>query len=105
MMSPMRGPTRCSAVFVLWSLLVRSCDAAGSKPVSAPGPSEPRRARIAVIPKGTTHVFWSAVEAGAREGAAEAGVEIVWKGPLQESDRAQQIQLVQQFVSDGVDGI
>jgi ribose transport system substrate-binding protein len=33
------------------------------------------------------------------------GVEIVWKGPLKEDDRAQQISLVQQFVSSGISAI
>jgi len=62
---------------------------------------------IAVIPKSTytTHMFWRAVEAGAREGAKEAGVEMIWKGSLDEDDTAQQIQIVQQFVSEGVGGI
>jgi ribose transport system substrate-binding protein len=60
---------------------------------------------IAVIPKSTTHLFWRAVEAGAREGAKEAGVEMIWKGSLREDDPAQQIQIVQQFVSEGVGGI
>jgi ribose transport system substrate-binding protein len=32
-------------------------------------------------------------------------VEIIWKGPLKENDRSQQIQVVQQFVSQGVSGI
>lgn len=63
------------------------------------------RPRIAVIPKGTTHVFWKSVEAGARQAGEELKVDIVWKGPLKENDRAQQIQLVQQFVSQGVSGI
>lgn len=61
--------------------------------------------KIAVIPKGTTHSFWKSVEAGARKAGAELGVEIVWKGPLKEDDRAQQIALVQQFVVGGVDAI
>src|SRR6516162_3638846 len=60
---------------------------------------------IAVIPKSTTHLFWRAVEAGAREGAKEAGVEMIWKGSLKEDDPGQQIQIVQQFVSEGVGGI
>lgn len=63
------------------------------------------RPRFAVVPKGTTHVFWKAVEQGARDAATRAQVEIVWKGPLQENDRAQQIQLVQQFVGEGIAGI
>src|ERR1044071_8960125 len=61
--------------------------------------------KIAVIPKGTTHSFWKAVEAGARKAGTELGVEIIWKGPLKEDDRAQQIAVVQQFVSSGVNAI
>lgn len=60
---------------------------------------------IAVIPKGTTHWFWKAVEAGAREGAKEAGAEMIWKGSLKEDDPEQQIRIVEQFVSEGVGGI
>jgi len=60
---------------------------------------------LAVIPKGTTHVFWKSVEAGARRAGDEQVVEIIWKGPLKENDRAQQIQVVQQFISQNVDGI
>jgi ribose transport system substrate-binding protein len=61
--------------------------------------------RVAVIPKGTTHVFWQAVAAGAKDAGAATGLDVVWKGPLQENDRAQQIQLVQQFVGEGVAGL
>jgi len=61
--------------------------------------------KIAVIPKGTTHSFWKSVEAGARKAGAELGAEIIWKGPLKEDDRAQQIAVVQQFVSSGVSAI
>jgi ribose transport system substrate-binding protein len=61
--------------------------------------------RIAVIPKATSHVFWTSVEAGAKDAGKELGVEIIWKGPIKESDRAGQIQLVQQFTTDDIDGI
>ena len=61
--------------------------------------------KIAVIPKGTTHIFWKSVEAGARQAGKELGVEIIWKGPLKENDRAQQIAIVEQFVTEGVTGI
>jgi ribose transport system substrate-binding protein len=60
---------------------------------------------IAVIPKGTTHSFWKSVEAGARAAGKDLGVQINWKGPLKESDRAQQIAIVEQFVSGNVSGI
>lgn len=61
--------------------------------------------QIAVIPKGTTHNFWKSVEAGALKAGKELGVEIKWKGPLKEDDRAQQISLVEQFVASGVSAI
>ena len=61
--------------------------------------------KIAVIPKGTTHSFWKSVEKGARAAGAEFDAEIVWKGPLKEDDRAQQIAVVQQFAIDDADAI
>ena len=60
---------------------------------------------IAVIPKGTTHEFWKAVHAGAERAAQELGVKAIWKGPIKEDDRSAQIQVVEDFVVRGVDGI
>lgn len=65
-----------------------------------------KKLRIAVIPKGTTHVFWKSVHAGAEQAAKELGdVEILWKGPLLENDRDGQISVVQDFVTNRVSGI
>ena len=50
--------------------------------------------RIAVIPKGTTHLFWKSVEAGANKAAAELNVKVTFIGPPREDDRSQQIDLV-----------
>ncbi len=61
--------------------------------------------RIAVIPKGTTHEFWKAIQAGAIKASRELGVEVFWKGPQKEDDRAQQITVVEDFISRRVDGI
>jgi len=65
---------------------------------------------IAVVPKGTTHPFWKSVNAGAMKAAADyktqgVDVELIWKGPLREDDREQQIQVVEGFISQGVSGI
>src|SRR5262245_13457615 len=60
---------------------------------------------IAVIPKGTTHDFWKSVEAGAKKAGDELKVDIIWKGPLKEDDRAEQIKVVEQFTARGVSGI
>ena len=60
---------------------------------------------IAVIPKGTTHVFWKSIHSGAKEAADEFGVEILWKGPMREDERGSQIKLVEHRVTRRVDGI
>ncbi len=64
-----------------------------------------KRLRIAVIPKGTTHEFWKAVHAGAVKAGKELDVDVLWKGPLKEDDLKQQIDLVQSFTAQRVDGI
>jgi len=66
--------------------------------------------RIAVVPKGTSHEFWKSVQAGLvkaqREFAAEGvKLDILWKGPLREDDREQQIQVVENFVARRVDAL
>jgi ribose transport system substrate-binding protein len=68
-------------------------------------PAGPRKLEIAVIPKGTTHEFWKSIHAGAVEASQEFDVDIIWKGPQKEDDRAQQITVVEDFISRGVDGI
>ena len=57
---------------------------------------------IAVVPKGTTHPFWKSVNAGAAKAAVDyksqgVDVDLIWKGPLREDDREQQIQVVEGF--------
>lgn len=69
-----------------------------------------RSLHIGVIPKGTTHEFWKSIHAGAikaqREFEAQGvAVRLTWKGPIREDDREQQIQVVEGFLSQGVNGI
>jgi ribose transport system substrate-binding protein len=62
--------------------------------------------RVIVIPKGTTHEFWKSIHAGTLKAAEELGnVDVIWQGPQKEDDRVQQIQLVQNAIAAGVDGI
>ena len=66
--------------------------------------------RIAVIPKGTTHVFWKSIHAGAVKAERELkdsglDVEVIWKGPLKEDDRESQIRIVEDFITRRVSGI
>ncbi len=66
--------------------------------------------KIAVIPKGTTHEFWKSIHAGAKKAEMElkaqgVNVQVIWKGPLKEDDREQQIQVVENFIAQRVSGI
>lgn len=60
---------------------------------------------IAVIPKGESHAYWKSVEIGAKKAGKELGCTVIFKGPAQESDRAQQIELVEGYISENVSGI
>src|SRR4026208_766879 len=79
-------------------------------PKGGPSPNAKKKLTIAVIPKGTTHEFWKSIHAGSNKAASEltaqgAEVEVIWKGPLREDDREQQIQVVEGFTAQGVSGI
>jgi len=87
------------------SLCVALASSACAKKSPDAAAREARTLRIAVIPKGTTHEFWKSIHAGAVQAARELGVEVIWKGPQKEDDRAQQITVVEDFISRGVDGI
>lgn len=60
---------------------------------------------IAVIPKGTTLLFWQSVHAGAIKAAREMEVNISWIGPEREDARQQQIGIVDNQAINRVDGI
>ncbi len=60
---------------------------------------------VAVIPKGTSHMFWQSIHAGANKAGQELGVEVIWRGPLREDERDSQISEVEGFISRGVSGI
>src|ERR1044072_1165175 len=69
-----------------------------------------KKLTIAVIPKGATHEFWKSIHAGSIKAANElnaqgTAVEVIWKGPLREDDREQQIQVIEGFAAQGVSGI
>jgi ribose transport system substrate-binding protein len=99
----MNAPTpRIMAAVLGLSLVLAAC---GKKSGEAPAAPAPKRFQIAVIPKGTTHEFWKSIHAGAVRAGRELGVEVIWKGPQKEDDRAQQITVVEDFISRGVDGI
>ncbi len=88
-------------------LLLAGCQPPADNPAAAVSekPKAGAPLQIAMIPKGTTHIFWKSVHYGAEQAAEELGVEIQWRGPQKESDRDQQVSVVQGFVNKQVDGI
>jgi ribose transport system substrate-binding protein len=92
---------RLLAVVVSIGLAAAAC---GGTTTGSGGAAQKSR-RIAVIPKGTTHEFWKSIHAGAVKAGREGGVEIIWKGPVREDDRDEQIKVVETFLGQQVDGI
>lgn len=93
------NPARFLGRLVLAASLLSSSAFAADRPLN-----------IAVVPKGTTHEFWKSIQAGAmkaRMELAEKGIRanVLWKGPLKEDDRDQQIQVVENFMVRRVNGI
>src|SRR5579864_7764468 len=64
-----------------------------------------RQKTIAVIPKGTSHLFWLSVQAGAVAAGQKLGVRILWNGPAQETEYDRQIQIVDSMIARHVDGL
>ncbi len=60
---------------------------------------------IGVVPKGTNHIFWQTVHAGALAAADEFDVEIIWNAPQLEVDTSRQIAIVENLIARRVDGI
>ncbi|NNM85648.1 MAG: substrate-binding domain-containing protein [Phycisphaerales bacterium] len=64
-----------------------------------------KKLTIAVIPSGSTDVYWQYVHAGALQAGKKLGVDIDFQGPVLDGDRNSQIQLIQNFIAEGVNGI
>lgn len=91
--------TRCVHVFLILSIILagvtgckRSSDSDG-------------KTTIAVIPKSKANTFWNKMGAGARKAGQEHDVNIVWKGPQQETSYNVQYKIVENQITRGVDAI
>ncbi len=83
---------RLSAVLFLSVFLLASCN-------------QQKKRLIGVVPKATSHVFWVAVEKGAKAAAKEFQVDIEWNGAPSETEYARQIQIVDSMINRKVDGL
>ena len=92
----------CLGMLLGTLLPVFACDSGGP---TTSGDDAVDQLRIAVVPKSTTHDFYKAVHVGALKAEKEFGVEVIFRGPEREDSRDQQISLVQNLISSGVDAI
>ena len=83
---------RLSAILIASLLLLGSCN-------------QSKKRLIGVVPKATSHVFWVAVEKGAKAAAKEFQVDIEWNGAPSETEYARQIQIVDSMINRHVDGL
>ena len=74
------------------------------KYLNAPKVENPKF-KLAVVPKGTVHVFWKTVQAGAIKAGQDFKCEIIWKGTEDESQHSKQADIIESFITAGVDGL
>jgi ribose transport system substrate-binding protein len=89
-----------ASLLTIFAVVFAGC---GGEPGEKDGGS--KTLTIAVVPMGTTHEFWKSIHAGALTAARELGVEIIWKGPLRETDRNEQLQIVETLTGSGIDAL
>jgi len=101
----------CFLLLFAWLGCKKKESSSPKSEIRKPSPSQPSPEKaskpltIAVIPKGTTHEFWKSIHAGAVKASRELDVEIIWKGPLKEDAREEQVKVVETMITRGVSGM
>ncbi len=79
--------------FVALAGALAACNREAGKPV------------VGVVPKGTNHIFWQTIHAGALKAGEEYGYEVFWNAPQLEIDASRQITIVENLITRQVAGI
>jgi ribose transport system substrate-binding protein len=93
----------CAFISLGFALLLTQPGCNKQEQPAAPGQAQ--KLSIAVIPKGSTHDYWKSVHAGANAAGKEFGCDISWNAAELETDRERQIQIVEDFMVQKVDGV
>ncbi|MCS7004597.1 MAG: substrate-binding domain-containing protein [Cytophagales bacterium] len=64
-----------------------------------------QKLRIAIVPKGSSHIFWRGIYSGAQEAASQYNVELLWRSPLKEDDIQMQIAQIEHLREEGFHGL
>lgn len=97
------GPTRASAAVVALLAIAGGLCVVGAGCKRDDGNSD--TPVVAVVPKGTSHVFWQSIHAGAIKAGREFGVKIEFMGPASEKESDKQRSIVEDFLVRRVAGI
>jgi ribose transport system substrate-binding protein len=86
---------------------VRESGGGGGAQGGGEGEGENAPVELAVVPKAIGFDFWEQVRIGAECAArkAEGGVDVQWDGVTAETDVSGQVNLLQNFITQGVDGL
>jgi len=79
---------------LIFVILLASCKEKAKSPVL-----------VGVVPKGTNHIFWQTVHAGAVKAGREFNLQIEWNAPALEIDASRQIGIVDSMINRHVAGI
>ncbi len=60
---------------------------------------------IGVVPKATSHLFFVSIHAGVDKAAKDLDVDVIWNGPIEETDHGRQVQIVESMIARRVDAI
>jgi len=104
----MRRIARCLGLLGIGvAILISTGGCGGKKTQQAAGGAAAggKTFRIAVIPKGTSHVYWQSLHAGTAKAAHDLGVQILWNGPATEGQREEQFKIVEDMITRNVDDI
>ena len=101
----MNKPLFAVAIIVMGLILSTGCKKNSAENPLSSATETNTQYTIAVIPKGTTHIYWQSVRAGAEAAAKEFNCKIYWNGPERETDRERQIQIIEDFIVQKVDGV
>jgi ribose transport system substrate-binding protein len=93
--------TKLIVFFLLTTFLFAACQDKGNGGASTNGGKK----NIAVIPKGVSHSFWQMIKQGADAAGKDLNVNIIWKGAQSETDIAGEVSIVEDMITQKVDGI
>jgi ribose transport system substrate-binding protein len=74
-------------------------------PLLAACTNQPQKPIVGMAPKGSNHIFWKTVHAGAIKAGQEFGFDVEWNAPALEVDAARQIDIIQSMLTRRLAGI